>query len=91
MFGGLEVLAGLMLIIGFLTPLAGLAVTAGYLAVGMFPLLATNTNGHLNQLADYIPALTSFALVLIGPGAYSLDARMFGRREIVIPERRRPS
>jgi len=25
------------------------------------------------------------ALIGLGPGAYSLDARLFGRREIVIP------
>ena len=25
------------------------------------------------------------AIVLQGPGAYSLDARIFGRREIIIP------
>jgi hypothetical protein len=24
--------------------------------------------------------------VLVGPGAYSLDARVFGRREIIIPD-----
>jgi hypothetical protein len=25
---------------------------------------------------------------LLGPGAFSLDARLFGRREIIIPEGR---
>lgn len=25
------------------------------------------------------------AIALLGPGAFSLDARLFGRREIVIP------
>jgi hypothetical protein len=27
----------------------------------------------------------SAAQVLLGPGAFSVDARLFGRREIVIP------
>ena len=27
----------------------------------------------------------SIAIALLGPGAFSLDARMFGRREITIP------
>jgi hypothetical protein len=26
------------------------------------------------------------ALVCLGPGAFSLDARLFGRREIIIPK-----
>ena len=30
------------------------------------------------------------ALVLLGPGALSLDARLFGRREIVFLHDRRP-
>jgi uncharacterized membrane protein YphA (DoxX/SURF4 family) len=29
------------------------------------------------------------ALLFLGPGAYSVDARLFGRREIVIPRRSR--
>lgn len=32
----------------------------------------------------------SLALLMLGPGAFSLDARLFGRREIIIPEGRRP-
>jgi hypothetical protein len=31
-------------------------------------------------------AAISATLVLLGPGAFSLDARLFGRREIIIPE-----
>lgn len=36
--------------------------------------------------ASYIAAI-AFALALLGPGAFSVDARLFGRREIVIEER----
>lgn len=32
-------------------------------------------------------AAIAIALALLGPGAYSVDARLFGRREIVIEER----
>jgi hypothetical protein len=32
----------------------------------------------------------ALAVALIGPGAYSLDARLFGRREIIIPRASRP-
>jgi len=30
------------------------------------------------------------AVVLLGPGALSLDARLFGRREVTIPEKANP-
>ncbi len=32
--------------------------------------------------------LTAIALVLLGPGAYSLDARLFGRRRVVLQAER---
>jgi hypothetical protein len=31
------------------------------------------------------------AAMLLGPGAHSLDARIFGRREVIIPKATRPS
>ena len=30
--------------------------------------------------------LMSISILLLGPGAFSLDARLFGRREIIIPQ-----
>ena len=35
----------------------------------------------------YPLAAVAVALALLGPGAYSVDARLFGRREIVIEDR----
>jgi len=32
-------------------------------------------------------AVIALAVICLGPGAYSLDARLFGRREIIIPTR----
>jgi hypothetical protein len=32
----------------------------------------------------------SIAITLLGPGAFSLDAHLFGRREIIIPGASRP-
>ena len=48
----------------------------------------TEANNHISALAALNLAAISAALVLLGPGAFSLDARLFGRREIIIPEGR---
>lgn len=33
-----------------------------------------------------VHAVTAASLVLTGAGAYSLDARFFGRRRVILPE-----
>jgi len=85
------VLVGLMVLVGFLTPLAGTAATIGYVVTSVSTLLAGDPNGRGQGLAAVDLAVMSIALVLLGPGAFSLDARLFGRREIIIPDGRRPS
>jgi uncharacterized membrane protein YphA (DoxX/SURF4 family) len=74
--------------VGFLTPAASAAATVGYLLIGVWPSLMTEANNHISTLAAFNLAAISAALVLLGPGAFSLDARLFGRREIIIPESR---
>jgi uncharacterized membrane protein YphA (DoxX/SURF4 family) len=79
-----------MVLIGFLTPVAGFAATIGYAVTGISMLLAGEADRHVQGLTAVDLAVMSCALVLLGPGAFSLDARLFGRREIIIPESRRP-
>jgi hypothetical protein len=55
---------------------------------GVSPSLMIEANNHISALAAFNLAAISAALVLLGPGAFSLDARLFGRREIIIPEGR---
>jgi uncharacterized membrane protein YphA (DoxX/SURF4 family) len=62
--------------------------TVGYLMTGVSSFLMTEANNHISALAAFNLAVISAALVLLGPGAFSLDARLFGRREIIIPEGR---
>jgi len=55
---------------------------------GVSPSLMTEANNHISALTAFNLAAISAALVLLGPGAFSLDARLFGRRKIIIPESR---
>ena len=68
--------AGLFLLLGLWTPVAGMA-----LAVAEVALL-------ISHWADprFCILLAAFgaSLAMIGPGAWSLDARLFGRKEIRI-------
>ncbi len=84
-FGPLAVAAGAALLLGILTPVAaGLAALAGAgVALSRLPPAIPDVLG--GTPAVILVALMAVAVVLLGPGAWSLDARLFGRREIVIP------
>ena len=71
-------LVGLSLILGFLTPHC--AALCCLLEVAF--LVA---NGIPNGFQVGMSALTAASMVALGPGAYSLDARLFGRKLIKIP------
>ena len=44
-----------------------------------------DTSVLIDRLAALIVVVDAAALALLGPGALSIDARLFGRREITIP------
>ena len=86
--GSLAIAVGAAIFVGLLTPVASAAATVGYLMTGVSPSLAAEANSHIGATVAFNLAAISAALVLLGPGALSLDARLFGRREIIIPEGR---
>ena len=78
---GIAALAGLCLFLGFLTPYCAALSCLLELAL----LVAT---GAPNKLELGVSASTAAAIALLGPGAYSVDCCLFGRKLIEIPPRR---
>ena len=69
-----EMLGGLLFLCGLTTPIAGLMLAA----IEITFLLSRRTSVDRN-VAILIIALS---LAMLGPGAYSVDARLFGRKRI---------
>jgi len=83
--GLLALVTGAALLVGFMTPVAALVTLLGGLA-NWFSLLPVTTPNLFNTQSAVVFAIVMMAAVaLLGPGAYSVDARLFGRREIIIP------
>jgi len=83
---GLALIAGgAALTIGFLTPVAGTVIALHFLALALAWLPTPSSNLQDIKLISFAAITMSVALSLIGPGAFSLDGYLFGRREIIIP------
>jgi uncharacterized membrane protein YphA (DoxX/SURF4 family) len=88
-FSGLAVFAvagavGFLLLIGFLTRFVALAAAmAG--GMGVFSWFPVFNGSVVTPTVAALSAVIALAVMCLGPGALSLDARLFGRREIVIP------
>jgi uncharacterized membrane protein YphA (DoxX/SURF4 family) len=79
------IVGGAALASGFLTPLAALLVGACFLGIAASWFPEPSLGLHDARVAAFGMTITAVALALLGPGAFSLDGRLFGRREIVIP------
>ena len=75
------VLVAASLLLGFLTPLA--AIAGGIFSLSSLSMPAnTITSGRTCEWVHLLAFVLS--IVLVGPGAYSLDGRLFGQREIIV-------
>ena len=78
---------GILLVIGFATPIFALFCAL----IDIYGLIDA---GGVAWASQGGPVLVACALALLGPGAYSVDALLFGRRSVVLnspgdtPERR---
>jgi uncharacterized membrane protein YphA (DoxX/SURF4 family) len=80
----LAIIASLALIVGLMTPIAtavlclgGIVATIDAEIIGYIPLFES-------WIARFEFIVMSAALTCLGPGAFSLDARLYGRREIEV-------
>ena len=71
--------AALLLLVGLWTPMAGVLVAVAELGLALSHPAERWTFVHFGTLGA--------ALAMLGPGGWSVDARLFGRKRIQIPER----
>jgi putative oxidoreductase len=67
------VVLGILILVGLWTPLAGVLVVALEIWIAL--------SGAGNELS-FVLAVLGGTLAMIGPGAWSIDARLFGRKQI---------
>jgi uncharacterized membrane protein YphA (DoxX/SURF4 family) len=79
------IVSGGLLLVGFFTPLVGVMVGVGAIGVILSLLPACTPSLFDSRPALVFAATMLFTITGAGPGRYSVDARMFGRREIIIP------
>jgi uncharacterized membrane protein YphA (DoxX/SURF4 family) len=77
---GVAILISLVVSAGYFTPI----IAAVALAYHALVWLAVGT-GFDAAAVTLVLSLDALALALLGPGAYSVDSRRFGRRLVVLP------
>ena len=85
----LAFVGGVSLLAGILTPITSLLVVSGTIGYAFSWLPAPSANLLDCKLAVIDVIAMATAIAFLGPGAYSLDALFFGRREIFIPPTQR--
>jgi hypothetical protein len=83
--GIVELVGGVLLTIGFLTPVVTTLVVIGSAATILFSIPACAVGLSESRVSIALAGAILAAVFLMGPGAFSVDASLFGRREIIIP------
>jgi len=78
LIGAVSIIFSATMISGFLTP-----VISGLIFIGGIIFLILSPR-EINSFFVIYLTILSFVIILLGPGAYSIDAKLFGRREIKI-------
>jgi uncharacterized membrane protein YphA (DoxX/SURF4 family) len=75
-----------LLVSGYLTRLAAVLIALASACGIIFWSWAPAIDLFQTRLTAALVGVIAMALVCLGPGAFSLDARLFGRQEIIFPE-----
>jgi uncharacterized membrane protein YphA (DoxX/SURF4 family) len=76
--------AGILLLIGLWTPVAGTVAAVAKVWIAYSRYFSHSGDPWIPIVQTVLGA----ALAMIGPGAWSIDARLFGRKHINFPEGR---
>ena len=81
---GIAVLAGLFLLVGLWTPLMGIVAALDEVWIA----LALTAPAHGERWVHALLAVLAVSVAMLGPGAWSMDAHLFGRKRFDIDRRR---
>jgi uncharacterized membrane protein YphA (DoxX/SURF4 family) len=76
---------GVLLLVGLLTRVVALLAAAVGVSSVFAWLPGSSFSSFDAHMSAALSAVIAVSLICLGPGALSLDARLFGRREIIIP------
>jgi putative oxidoreductase len=79
------VVSGLCLLVGILTPFISLFLVAAGIGFALSWIPTPTDSLFGSRLAILNITALALAVALLGPGAFSFDSKIFGRREIKIP------
>jgi putative oxidoreductase len=74
--------AGILLLVGLWTPAAGMLAAIVKVCTALSRYFAHSGDPWIDIVLGTLGAV----LAMVGPGAWSIDARLFGRKRIDIPE-----
>jgi len=76
----IEMAGGALLLVGMWTPAVGIVVAADE----VWRTLAPDVSHPAVPLLSILLAVVAASIAMLGPGAWSIDARLFGRRRFEI-------
>lgn len=81
LIGAVSIVCSATMVAGFLTPVISALI---FIGGTLFLILSSR---EIDSLFVIYLIILSFVITLLGPGAYSIDAKLFGRREIILSKK----